>query len=272
MAMSAKLEQVTPKKATAWLKLNKKNRPRRDALVRKYAHDITTGQWGINGATIVFNGDGRVLDGQHRLAAVEMAGVAAPMIVVRGVETNVFHTIDTGKPRSLGDVLDIRGEVQGARVASIVRWRYRIDNGCFVGGAKVPPLTHSGALEFLGKHRELAKSAELVAGLELKKGMIQPGLLGAYHSIFSLINQRDADTFVRRLADGEGLRKDSPIYVLRERLLSEATTRSGATRVSRPKVKAAMLIKAWNCYRAKETADGGHTIRYRRNDQFPTPI
>ena len=79
------IELITPDQARQYLAFNTNNRNLRKAHVEKLANDIKNGRWVYNSATIVFNGDGTLLDGQHRLAAIIDADTPVKVAVARGV-------------------------------------------------------------------------------------------------------------------------------------------------------------------------------------------
>ncbi len=75
---------VTPELAEKLLKRNPNFRSMRVGLIQKYAREMKDDEWILNGATIIFNGDGKLVDGQHRLAACVEAGVKFPTIIYCG--------------------------------------------------------------------------------------------------------------------------------------------------------------------------------------------
>ena len=90
MAITMKVEKITPKIAEEYLTANKQNyRKMSRSQVKKYADDMRSGRWELNGETIVFDENGTLKDGQHRLAAVLMAGMPVEMIVIRGVKEDI---------------------------------------------------------------------------------------------------------------------------------------------------------------------------------------
>lgn len=107
--ISAKVEHITPEIARTYLTHNTDN-PRKLDLktVEKYASDIKSNLWEVNGEGIVFNKAGELVNGQHRLYAILNANVAADVLVVRGVDDNV-RIYDSGKTRSARDALKISG-------------------------------------------------------------------------------------------------------------------------------------------------------------------
>ena len=91
------------------------NRPLRTSCIERYADIIKRGQWELNGETIKFDTSGTLLDGQHRLSAVILAGMPIKSYVIRDLPRKVFDTLDTGKGRTGADVLSLRGEKQNPR-------------------------------------------------------------------------------------------------------------------------------------------------------------
>ena len=108
--MESVVEKITPDVATKYLEANVHNRPVHQRHVEFLAEEIKQGRWKMNGSSIVFNGDGTLIDGQHRLWAVITSGLPIKILVVRGADEGSFATIDTGLARTAGDVLGITGE------------------------------------------------------------------------------------------------------------------------------------------------------------------
>ena len=109
MSIESVVETITPAKAREYLKKNTNNyRKMSRSVIRSYADDIKNGRWELNGETIIFGKDGVLKDGQHRLAAIVLAGKPADILVVRGVETDA-HKIDIGKRRTDVDILNAEG-------------------------------------------------------------------------------------------------------------------------------------------------------------------
>jgi len=116
---------LTPADATELLALNHNNRRVRGAYVRGLAETLRQGEFTFNGATIVISDEGHLLDGQHRLKAIESSGVPAWTLVVRGVSSAAMPTIDQGTPRTAADILnwldaDTKNAKQMAAVARVV--------------------------------------------------------------------------------------------------------------------------------------------------------
>lgn len=117
--MRSTVETVTPEKARAILdSCRNRNRPISKKLVAKLAREMQDGKWMENGESIVFNDNGDLLDGQHRLSAICLSGVPCRMVVAKGVDHEAFRTIDRGKKRSPRDDLFILGYKNANNLAS----------------------------------------------------------------------------------------------------------------------------------------------------------
>jgi hypothetical protein len=130
MNVTTTLETITPARAKTMLDHNTKNRALRPAWVRALARCITEGRWHVTHQGIAFNGDGSLLDGQHRLEAVVLANKPAKMLVTRGLTCESMYAIDGGKTRSVCDIagplglgLDISKDVAAvARMMMVGFW------------------------------------------------------------------------------------------------------------------------------------------------------
>ena len=98
---------VTPEMARQWLEGNVHNRTIRDSVVHRYAEDMKTGRWGLTHQGIAFDGDGRLIDGQHRLWAIVESDTSVWLMVSRDVPESTQQYIDEGVPRSAVDVLKL---------------------------------------------------------------------------------------------------------------------------------------------------------------------
>ena len=84
--LSAGAITVTPELAQQWLGDNWKHRPIDPKRAAKFAARLEAGEWRLNGKTIVFDPNGRLLGGQHRLTACAETGVPFTTVVVWGVQ------------------------------------------------------------------------------------------------------------------------------------------------------------------------------------------
>src|SRR5215472_1800793 len=88
--MEASVEDVTPEQALAWLTNAARNRQINDTAVRRYGQDMANGRWRLNGQGLIFDTDGKLVDGRHRLTAVAATGCTVQMLIVRGAKPEAF--------------------------------------------------------------------------------------------------------------------------------------------------------------------------------------
>jgi hypothetical protein len=191
-----------------------------------------------NGQGIVLCSDGTLLDGQHRLAAVVLAQVTVAMLVVRNAPKDAFITMDSGKSRSLRDVLAIEGYANTPAIAGAARAAYG-----YAAGTNISyPATRSVLEAFVRAHPYLVKAGELVSGQPRFFSKIP---LAAIIFLANESRQYDNEiaSFLEGLFSGEGLFKGDPRLTLRE-WFSKARIGSRITTLSAFSVYA----RAWNAY------------------------
>lgn len=101
------VEVITPSVAAAYLEHNTDNRRRNKGKIAFYADMMSNGEWEVNGESIKFAPNGRLLDGQHRLMACVQANVPFETVVIRDIEEKVFDTLDQGWTRGKAQIFDI---------------------------------------------------------------------------------------------------------------------------------------------------------------------
>lgn len=112
---------VTPGMAKDWLEKNTRNRPFDVRRVRSLADAMLAGRFLHTHQGIAFDVNGVLLDGQHRLKAIVLAGVSCRMAVTWGVDPSAVEVIDIGRARSAGQTLAIQGIPRANVVAAITR-------------------------------------------------------------------------------------------------------------------------------------------------------
>lgn len=103
--MITREELITPELATAYLATNKNNRPINNNLVKQMIRDIQSGSFALTHQGIAFDEEGNLVDGQHRLTAIVLAGKPVRMLVTRGMSRDNSFAIDKGSKRDLRDYI-----------------------------------------------------------------------------------------------------------------------------------------------------------------------
>jgi hypothetical protein len=116
MASVQERRLIGPSEAAELLELNRGNRKIDQAKVHKYARQMREGRWLDTGIPIILLRQGQhkhLEDGQHRLLAIIESGVDL-MLTISVVTEPVFGVVDSGKVRSLGDLIAIKdGSTEG---------------------------------------------------------------------------------------------------------------------------------------------------------------
>lgn len=243
-----RVELITPDRAREYLGCNTHNRNLRSAVVQSYAADMVAGDWLWNGESIKFDADGILVDGQHRLAAIVESDKAVRMLVIRDLGSRVQETVDGGVKRRFCDVLNLRGEKHYVTLATACRGVTLWETGgrYFSGGGQ---FTNAQMLATLEKYPWLREGMTTINRVARDSGL--PARVGGVAWwLFMTIDPEDAEHFFERLCSDEDNHAGNPIFELRKSI-----ARSFSTRGERSVVYLlAVTIKAWNKYRAGETA------------------
>lgn len=103
------VQDITPELAAKYLERNTNNRPLRKSHVAYLAHemiDTKARKLEPHPSPIIFDENGVLLDGQHRLHAIIALGMPVKMIVEYGFHEDIFGWIDGGVGRSMADRTD----------------------------------------------------------------------------------------------------------------------------------------------------------------------
>lgn len=257
-------EIITPETARAWLKSNNGNRPIDKRAVRRYAEAMARGEWLINGDTIRFSAAGKLLDGQHRLSAIIEANTPIECVIVRGLDDNVFETIDQGKRRSVGDVLFIDGYKYRNELGATLGLIYYNKMGGIDKKEIMRPTIHQ-LIEILNSDEaRILESVQYICAMSIRGALVSRPISAYIHYQISKRGYIDqANKFFAGLYKGFGLEEKSPILLLRNHLIS-VKGKNGL--LFGKKYTIAIVIKTWNAYiQCKRNS----VTRYDNNDPFP---
>ncbi len=206
------LMTVTAEMAKEWLdNQNGHNRALNPATVQRYVSDMTHGRWVSTGNPIIFNSEGILLDGQHRLSAQVETGLTVRWLVVTGVDTVAQDCMDIGKQRAVSDQLHINGFDSGQTIAAVARLEL-IYRG---GGSPTKPQI----LRFAEDHYTSLFEAAKV-GNTVSNGIREsPSAYGCAYFHLAGVDKPRAVKFFASLTDGDNLSHDSPILAARNRIM-----------------------------------------------------
>lgn len=102
--MNITTKTITPELAQQYLDGHENYRHLNLSRARKYADIMDTGAW-VVGPPIVFDGSGKLMDGQTRLQAVVLHGLPVTFAVISGMNHAAVTAFDNGLNRRGADVL-----------------------------------------------------------------------------------------------------------------------------------------------------------------------
>ena len=272
-------QQVCPETALYWLTMNTKNRVVSDPRVLKLAEAMLKGQWTNTGDPITFctedNGKTHyIISGQARLWAGWVSNQTVEHTIRFTKDTRVAGNIDTGKTRSIGDLLSSRNlpkhQVLGG-VVNVIRAYHEFDPP-FMNAPNwnsVPKFLPNDILEYIERNPQIIDT--VVDGfpeiLQCRRMMKSPVWASALHY---LTQEKEGKTdqflsFWEDLETGIGLEQGDPVLTLREYLLKDLGSSKKIDRLA----MAAVVVKAWN---QRKEGRYGMVLRWlpMRSEAFPS--
>lgn len=212
--ISMTTETITPKMAESWLELNKDNRPMRDHHVKMLAKEMREGRWHLNGEAIVFDWDGKLLDGQHRLWAAYEYEQTFETAVVRGVDPAAFKTIDSGLKRSAGDVLAKADVPYGVLTAAAVRLIHFYETGRRDYNV-INRMSNAETLDLVKTYPRVVDAVALVGPRSDIKRVMPNTSVAAFVYLALEDDRAKTEEFLEALATGADLKRSDPRLVCR---------------------------------------------------------
>lgn len=223
---AAEFVDVTPEMANFWVKCRyRTNRKVSKIAVRMYMQDIENGRWPLTGEALIFDWDGYLIDGQHRLIAQAKAGSTMRHLVVTGIDPEAQEYIDLGRARTAADQLKLAAEEKSGEKASIANLEIGYSNNSLASGSSTVP----ERVQYVRDH-----SAEMVEAARLGR-LIEKNLGGGPRSVYGVValhflrvDPEFAELFVNLLGTPEKLNPGDPILALRTRLMHRAPREFGS--------------------------------------------
>ena len=259
---------ITPERAAEWLKLNTLNRPKKLQKIALYAADMKAGHWPVTGATICFGRSGRLLDGQNRLQAIVDSGATVRLLVVWGLDDDVFDVIDGGSRRTASDVLVIEGYEgwTAACGATAARIALNIMSGLLPYARTYSP---QNIRRFVNDHPEIMSSVVFVESLPRRTAPFPHSAAAALHFFMAHRDASMADLLMTQLYRGDNMTAEDMVLRLRnnllgkvqQKLMNSARDHTGAI---------AAVIRVWNSRRAGRSITHIGNAFARSGEEFPT--
>jgi len=246
-AITSEVVTVTPAMAKAWLDENNydDNRHVAKSRVDFYARQMKNKRWSLNGEAIIFDQVGKLLNGQHRLHGCIQAGVSFQSVIVRGVQTESFSTMDQGYTRSAGQILQMKDHknatVRAAICRTILAWELAQDQTLRLLSTKLSPdeilLVQDCYPEEIDAAVDYLKYVRRIVPA-------RTGVFGLAHVLFRRARPRKAVEFFRVLDDGATSNARHPALVLRNRIINDKMRDRTLDNIG----QWCLFAKAWNTY------------------------
>ena len=245
------IKLITPDEARKMLdrsaEVGFKNRPLNIAKVRAIANAIKSGKYNMTNDTICISVTGAVINGQHRLHAVIMAGMPILEVVKYGFTDEAFADMDITSKRTNNDILACMG---------VEKYRNTISAGLgqLVYFLKTNNVITSSPFRILNKtvvdmfpvYEKYSMLFNEGAAMYKNQTLIRIPCciyIMAY-VLFGSINTNTGKIFFEKFNSGDCLSADSPIFAMRkqtEQIINQKPM------LRNPSVFA-LAILAWNAF------------------------
>lgn len=238
MQITSQVEHITPDFARKALQFNTKNRRIDNKTVNRFIGAILRDEWLLNGEAIIFDCNGNLLNGQHRLTAVIAAGKSITSVVVRGVQSGVFQTLDGGKKRSATDVLSLSGYKSSRTLSSAARAIVRLESG----HSAFASITSTVIVQTVKDHPSLTAWVDLFRNSKAEK-FLPASFVGAVCLASERHGEEKMTRFFSQVSDGIGLTEKDAALILRDRFITKSKNER-----FKDDVALAFCVKAINAY------------------------
>jgi hypothetical protein len=239
--------EITPGLAGQLLQFNTANRNPSRAKISRFADLIRAGRWTLNGETVKFGSDGRLLDGQSRLRAIVEAGQPAHLELRGGLSPEAQRTMDCGEVRKGTHTLEMLGEEHAQILSPALRLVFKWETGQLgtsgSGQGRGSLLENLAMPGLLDRHAGLRQSVAWAVGLgpRLRK-WVPLSEASAFHYLFAMGGRLKRDAFFDGLVSGNAL--SQPVALYRQRVTAALPSRLSSHVLRR------LLVKAWNAHHA----------------------
>lgn len=247
---TAEVRTITPEIAVKMLEQNVSNRPIRQPRVNQYAESMKRGKWTLTGEGIkigIPNEQGvcELIDGQHRLWACVESGCAFDTWVMENVTEDAKTFIDSGLPRSMGDVIGLAGmDHQNLRASTarlVLGWREGVLQNSNRWQVAV---TRDKVLDYIRENYDAQADAIRTAATVRRNTTGSTTAIAAFIMEIRRANPSKAEEFIEAWITGENLDAESPIRALRQWTMMRTANNK---RTENP-LHILVMVRAWNAF------------------------
>jgi hypothetical protein len=241
------------------------------------------GLWDCNGETIIWDWDGFLRNGQHRIKSCAETGVPLETWMIFGINPEFFRSYDQGVKRGMAHVLDIGKEANASNLAAVLANVQRFKETGNLASHNLVRTSNTEYQLLFEKHpltRESTswvKSTGVFSVLNKRTGKMKlvtfpsTGMTGALHYLFGCVDKKLRDQLFTGMVEIEkghifdGVSDDrwsGPRYWV-------TYIRNQRTEIERdPAYYTACWIKCWNYFCSGKKIK---EVRWRRDGGEPYP-
>lgn len=273
----AQVVGVTPEMASDWLTSRRwpHNRRISPAITAKYLKDMREGRWKVTRQGIIFDTEGYLIDGQHRLRAI--ANLPAeearkhyghPWVdlwIYPDEPTDTFDAYDQNFRRIAAHLIDEPNAVALAAGARFLASVADLDPWSF---PRFGRLTTSEILATKAAWPELSRYAPEINGLRFRTNIPTPPHLAviAQASRTTYGTPEKISSWFEGLRTGANMGMGDPRLKLRDRFLNDHRGLSAAQ--FRP-LTYSMIVKSWNAFAQDQEVP---VLVWRSNERIPRVV
>jgi hypothetical protein len=255
------------------------NRKANLGTVLYYGTQMKRNDWPKTGQPLIFDEDGNLVDGQHRLWASYLANTVFSTYVVTNVPKHkrLFAYIDNGKVRSAANALQTSG-MNGVStlIVKVLDYAYAYENGLFSINSvqkreRMSPVQYLDSLEAHPTARIAAKLA--VTDYADASELADRQVVGfTAMMLMDLYDDETAEKFLNELGGVNDTEEGGAVDLLRRVLQKDALKLKDGMKTHQI---LGNVIKAFNMWIAKEVPKKNWTLRTDENFPFfaePNPV
>lgn len=192
-----------------------------------------------NGDSIRIDTNGNVLDGQHRLAAIVRVGKPVTMLIAKDVDRDTFATIDTGKRRTVQDIVGIdfamlglvapKGTPHAARLLIEYESKFALGASAVNTGAR-RVIASVDAVLSMCKRDGFMDAVQRAVKISKKMKIVQTAPVAVALLACERDNKPACDLYFHRLQTMEGLQAGAPEHSVDRALRTWKVSGSAAQR------------------------------------------
>ena len=275
-------EWIGPELAARYLEEMPGNRAISHRLVIQLTEAAKNGTFYKNVAPIHFDKLGKLRNGQHRMWMVIESGIQQEFSVIRGASEEEIAALDTGKKRTMGDVLSMAGYPNGSMLGGALTnmWLYQYGTALPGQGRNMFTksnqygLSNQNVMDYVEEHPRMQDSAAYMARTPAVRLLGSPAMLAFAHYVICETNPVDGPEFFNIIATQRFEGQDDPAFRLFERLKRMKSQKEKHMMATSTEI-GALTIRAFNLWVEGTTVK---QLRWRRGndmatrDDFPRPL